>query len=168
MDAHTYKHRYSLNFTMWQNKLFHYIYAISTIFCVIYYIKMMKKERFHNFYFYISAFFFSLSLSLIVKHSPSNFILHLNSLVTMTMLKLYIILLLPFNVYFGAGPNLFNLKYKTISMFICFFFCSKLRPEDLIQYTITDKKDKRAPKAHVNAVFFRQLRELLRKFILFL
>lgn len=39
----------------------------------------------------------------------------------------------------------------------------KLRPEDQIQYMITEKKDKRAAKAHVNAVFFRQLKELLRK-----
>lgn len=63
-----------------------------------------------------------------------------------------------------------NLKFYFIDdnfqMFFCLFdFCSKLRPEDLIQYTIIDKKDKRAPKAHVNAVFFRQLRELLRKYI---
>lgn len=40
---------------------------------------------------------------------------------------------------------------------------SKPRPEDQIQYTIAEKKDKRAVKAHVNAVFFRQLKELLRK-----
>lgn len=38
----------------------------------------------------------------------------------------------------------------------------KPRPEDQIQYMIADKQDKRA-KAHVNAIFFRQLRELLRK-----
>lgn len=37
----------------------------------------------------------------------------------------------------------------------------KLRPEDQIQYFITEKKDNRKVKAHVNAVFFRQLRELL-------
>lgn len=60
--------------------------------------------------------------------------------------------------------------YISLHQFHCFiclfvFFPSKLRPEDLIQYTITDKKDKRAPKAHVNAIFFRQLRELLRKYI---
>lgn len=60
--------------------------------------------------------------------------------------------------------------YISLHQFHCFiclfvFFFSKLRPEDLIQYTITDKKDKRAPKAHVNAIFFRQLRELLRKYI---
>lgn len=53
---------------------------------------------------------------------------------------------------------------KWLKLLLSFFCCSKLRPEDLIQYTITDKKDKRAPKAHVNAVFFRQLRELLRKY----
>lgn len=39
----------------------------------------------------------------------------------------------------------------------------KPRPEDLIQYTISDKQDKRIQKAHVNSVFFKQLRELLRK-----
>lgn len=47
------------------------------------------------------------------------------------------------------------------------FFSRKLRPEDQIQYTITEKKDKRVTKAHVNAVFFRQLRELLRKFCVY-
>lgn len=45
----------------------------------------------------------------------------------------------------------------------CHSIYSKPRPEDLIQYTIAEKKDKRAVKAHVNAVFFRQLKELLRK-----
>ncbi|KAH8290069.1 hypothetical protein KR044_007029 [Drosophila immigrans] len=33
--------------------------------------------------------------------------------------------------------------------------------EDKIQYTISEKKDKKANKAHVNSVFFKQLRELL-------
>lgn len=37
----------------------------------------------------------------------------------------------------------------------------KQRPEDEIQYFISDKKEKRSPKAHVNAVFFKQLRALL-------
>uniref|UniRef100_A0A182T719 ABC transmembrane type-1 domain-containing protein n=1 Tax=Anopheles maculatus TaxID=74869 RepID=A0A182T719_9DIPT len=37
----------------------------------------------------------------------------------------------------------------------------KQRPEDEIQYLISDKKEKRSPKAHVNAVFFNQLRALL-------
>uniref|UniRef100_A0A6E8VE17 ABC transporter domain-containing protein n=1 Tax=Anopheles coluzzii TaxID=1518534 RepID=A0A6E8VE17_ANOCL len=37
----------------------------------------------------------------------------------------------------------------------------KQRPEDEIQYLISDKKEKRSPKAHVNAVFFNQLRTLL-------
>lgn len=52
------------------------------------------------------------------------------------------------------------------------FFCTnshrKMRPEDQIQYTITEKKDKRVTKAHVNAIFFRQLRELLRKLLIYL
>uniref|UniRef100_A0A336M910 CSON012308 protein n=1 Tax=Culicoides sonorensis TaxID=179676 RepID=A0A336M910_CULSO len=34
-------------------------------------------------------------------------------------------------------------------------------PEDQIQYCITEKKDKRQQKAHVNAEFFKQLRLLL-------
>lgn len=34
-------------------------------------------------------------------------------------------------------------------------------PEDQIQYCITEKKDKKQPKAHVNAEFFRQLKLLL-------
>lgn len=34
---------------------------------------------------------------------------------------------------------------------------------DKIQYTIAEKKDKKAVKAHVNAVFFKQLKKLLRK-----
>ncbi|XP_031622800.1 ATP-binding cassette sub-family D member 3 [Contarinia nasturtii] len=38
----------------------------------------------------------------------------------------------------------------------------KSQPEDQIQYTISEKKDKRIAKAHVNSIFFRQLRELLR------
>ncbi|XP_011177265.1 ATP-binding cassette sub-family D member 3 [Zeugodacus cucurbitae] len=33
--------------------------------------------------------------------------------------------------------------------------------EDKIQYTIAEKKDKKGTKAHVNAVFFKQLRQLL-------
>uniref|UniRef100_A0A0K8VF60 ATP-binding cassette sub-family D member 3 n=1 Tax=Bactrocera latifrons TaxID=174628 RepID=A0A0K8VF60_BACLA len=33
--------------------------------------------------------------------------------------------------------------------------------EDKIQYTIAEKKDKKGSKAHVNAVFFKQLRQLL-------
>nr|NP_001259733.1 ATP binding cassette subfamily D member 3, isoform C [Drosophila melanogaster]AGB95572.1 ATP binding cassette subfamily D member 3, isoform C [Drosophila melanogaster] len=33
--------------------------------------------------------------------------------------------------------------------------------EDKIQYTIAEKKDKKAGKAHVNSVFFKQLRQLL-------
>ncbi|XP_034118477.1 ATP-binding cassette sub-family D member 3 [Drosophila nasuta] len=33
--------------------------------------------------------------------------------------------------------------------------------EDKIQYTIAEKKDKKSNKAHVNSVFFKQLRELL-------
>lgn len=33
--------------------------------------------------------------------------------------------------------------------------------EDKIQYTIAEKKDKKATKAHVNAVFFKQLKKLL-------
>ncbi|TMW51549.1 hypothetical protein DOY81_003380 [Sarcophaga bullata] len=33
--------------------------------------------------------------------------------------------------------------------------------EEKIQYTISEKKDKKSPKAHVNAVFFKQLRKLL-------
>ncbi|KAH8421347.1 hypothetical protein KR009_002422 [Drosophila setifemur] len=33
--------------------------------------------------------------------------------------------------------------------------------EDKIQYTIAEKKDKKAAKAHVNSVFFKQLRKLL-------
>ncbi|BFG02685.1 ATP-binding cassette sub-family D member 3 [Drosophila madeirensis] len=33
--------------------------------------------------------------------------------------------------------------------------------EDKIQYTIAEKKDKKANKAHVNSVFFKQLRKLL-------
>lgn len=37
----------------------------------------------------------------------------------------------------------------------------KPRPEDQIQYTISEKKDKKAPKAHVNKLFFRQLKQLL-------
>lgn len=57
-----------------------------------------------------------------------------------------------------------NIFYNNID----FLIYRKLRPEDLIQYTITEKKDKRVAKAHVNSVFFRQLRELLRKSFYFL
>lgn len=42
-----------------------------------------------------------------------------------------------------------------------FFRRRKGRPEDQIQYFITDKKDPRQVKAHVNGVFFKQLKYLL-------
>lgn len=44
-----------------------------------------------------------------------------------------------------------------------FFVHRKSGYEDKIQYTISEKKDKKSSKAHVNSVFFKQLRQLLRK-----
>jgi hypothetical protein len=38
-----------------------------------------------------------------------------------------------------------------------------LRPEDKIEYFISEKKDNKRVKAHVNARFFKQLRFLLGK-----
>lgn len=58
----------------------------------------------------------------------------------------------------------FEIKHYSNWLYQYFSFYSKLRPEDQIQYTISEKKDKRIPKAHVNAIFFRQLRDLLRKY----
>lgn len=68
----------------------------------------------------------------------------------------------------------YNICFNLISRYLSFnniiipksisILHRKLRPEDLIQYAITEKKDKRVAKAHVNAVFFRQLRELLGNF----
>lgn len=43
------------------------------------------------------------------------------------------------------------------------FIFRKQRPEDEIQYFISDKKEKRTTKAHVNSLFFKQLRALLSK-----
>lgn len=56
-------------------------------------------------------------------------------------------------------------RYINVQFFFFIRNFSKPRPEDQIQYTIAEKKDKRAIKAHVNALFFRQLKELLRKSI---
>lgn len=53
---------------------------------------------------------------------------------------------------------------RIISLNFTFSNCRKPRPEELIQYTIAEKKDKRATKAHVNAIFFRQLKELLSEY----
>lgn len=36
--------------------------------------------------------------------------------------------------------------------------------DDKVQYTIAEKKDKKPSKAHVNAVFFKQLRQILRMY----
>lgn len=47
-------------------------------------------------------------------------------------------------------------------------FYRKPIPEEQIQYCISEKKDKRAAKAHVNAEFFRQLRVLLSKYNMYL
>lgn len=44
-----------------------------------------------------------------------------------------------------------------------FYFYRKSAYEEKIQYTISEKKDKKANKAHVNSVFFKQLRQLLRE-----
>lgn len=52
--------------------------------------------------------------------------------------------------------------YEYINKFYFYIF-RKHGYEEKIQYTISEKKDKKSPKAHVNAVFFKQLRKLLRK-----
>lgn len=54
----------------------------------------------------------------------------------------------------------------TIVYFLSFYFIPgrKPRPEDQIQYTITEKTDKRLQKAHVNGIFFAQLKELLSEY----
>lgn len=39
-----------------------------------------------------------------------------------------------------------------------------LQPEDRIEYFISEKKDPRRVKAHINSKFFKQLRFLLGKF----
>ena len=55
-----------------------------------------------------------------------------------------------------------NLLYLINAFFILYFVIyRKPRPEDQIQYLIADKKDRRVVKAHVNAIFFKQLRALL-------
>lgn len=46
-------------------------------------------------------------------------------------------------------------------------FFRKSGYEDKIQYTIAEKKEKKTGKAHVNSVFFKQLRQLLRKWLYF-
>lgn len=64
--------------------------------------------------------------------------------------------------YFPYPIDIFPYCNHSNSLYVLFCSIRKPRPEDQIQYMIVDKKDKRA-KAHVNALFFRQLRELLRK-----
>jgi len=54
------------------------------------------------------------------------------------------------------------MNHYQITNFLIFYF-RKPRYEDKIQYTIAEKKEKKASKAHVNSVFFKQLRKLLRK-----
>lgn len=51
--------------------------------------------------------------------------------------------------------------YLIVNCIPASIFDRKPLPEDQIQYCITEKKDKRQQKAHVNAEFFRQLRLLL-------
>lgn len=46
-----------------------------------------------------------------------------------------------------------------------YFRRKNLRPEDKIEYFISEKKDTKRAKAHVNAVFFKQLKFLLGEFV---
>lgn len=50
-------------------------------------------------------------------------------------------------------------------MFFIFICRKRSGPEDQIQYMISEKKDKRIQRAQVNSLFFKQLRELLGKFL---
>lgn len=52
---------------------------------------------------------------------------------------------------------------KCCYIWILILFYRKSAYEEKIQYTISEKKDKKANKAHVNSVFFKQLRQLLRE-----
>lgn len=57
---------------------------------------------------------------------------------------------------------IFSLR-NVVSFWILNLFYRKSAYEEKIQYTISEKKDKKSSKAHVNSVFFKQLRQLLRK-----
>lgn len=46
-------------------------------------------------------------------------------------------------------------------IFVLLFRKKNLRPEDKIEYFISEKKDTKRVKAHVNSQFFKQLRFLL-------